>query len=60
MRNTLTIGLLVCMPTVALLAVAGVAVLAGNLRQRLGRATDLRLQSGPDHDQLHAESLPCR
>ena len=36
MRYTLTVGLLVCMPTVALLAVAGVAVLAGNLRHRLG------------------------
>ena len=60
MRNTLTIGLLVCMPTVALLAVAGVAVLAGNLRQRLGHATDLRLTSGADHDQLQDESLPCR
>ena len=75
MRNTLTIGLLVCMPTVALLAVAGVAVLAGNLRHRLGHVTDrrrrdrgmaytsvsgLRLASGPDHDQLHDESLPCR
>jgi hypothetical protein len=35
MRYTLTVGLLVCMPTVALLAVAGVAVLAGNLRHRL-------------------------
>jgi hypothetical protein len=46
MRYTLTVGLLVCMPTVALLAVAGVAVLAGNLRHRLGRETD--------------ESLPCR
>jgi hypothetical protein len=60
MRNTLTIGLLVCMPTVALLAVAGIAVLAGNLRHRLGHATDLRLASGHDHDQLHDESLPCR
>ena len=60
MRNTLTIGLLVCMPTVALLAVAGVAVLAGNLRHRLAQATGLRLASGPDHDQLHDESLPCR
>ena len=49
MRYTLTVGLLVCMPTVALLAVAGVAVLAGNLRHRLGR-----------EDQLHDESLPCR
>ena len=46
MRYTLTVGLLVCMPTVALLAVAGVAVLAGNLRHRLGRETD--------------QSLPCR
>jgi hypothetical protein len=35
MRYTLTVGLLICMPTVALLAVAGVAVLAGNLRHRL-------------------------
>jgi len=60
MRNTLTIGLLVCMPTVALLAVAGVAVLAGNLRHRLWHATDLRLTSGPGHDQLDNESLPCR
>ena len=75
MRNTLTIGLLVCMPTVALLAVAGVAVLAGNLRHRLGHATSrqrhdrgmayapvsgLHLASGHDHDQLHDESLPCR
>jgi hypothetical protein len=48
MRYTLTVGLLVCMPTVALLAVAGVAVLAGNLRHR------------HDRDQLHDESLPCR
>jgi len=37
MRYTLTVGLLVCMPTVAFLAVAGVAVLAGNLRHRLVR-----------------------
>jgi hypothetical protein len=35
-------------------------VLAGNLRHRLGHATGLRLASGPDHDQLHDESLPCR
>jgi hypothetical protein len=75
MRYTLTVGLLVCMPTVALLAVAGVAVLAGNLRHRLGREADhqhrepgladayisgLRFASGPDHDQLHDESLPCQ
>ena len=75
MRYTLTVGLLVCMPTVALLAVAGVAVLAGNLRHRLGQATDrqhrdrgmayaavsgLQFASGPDQDQLHDESLPCR
>ena len=73
MRYTLTVGLLVCMPTVALLAVAGVAVLAGNLRHRLGHEADhseqgmadayisgLRFASGPDHDQLHDESLPCQ
>jgi len=74
MRYTLTVGLLVCMPTVALLAVAGVAVLAGNLRHRLGQSADhrrrdqgmahavagLQLASGPDQDQLHDESLPCR
>ena len=42
MRYTLTVGLLVCMPTVALLAVAGVAVLAGNLRHRLVREADER------------------
>jgi hypothetical protein len=75
MRNTLTVGLLVCMPTVALLAVAGVAVLAGNVRHRLGHAANrrrrdrgmayapvpgLHLASGRDHDQLHDESLPCR
>ena len=75
MRYTLTVGLLVCMPTVALLAVAGVAVLAGHLRHRLGREADhrhperamadayisgLRFASGPDRDQLHDESLPCR
>jgi len=41
-RYTLTVGLLICMPTVALLAVAGVVVLAGNLRQRLGREADDR------------------
>ena len=45
MRYTLTVGLLVCMPTVALLAVAGVAVLAGNLRHRLGREADQSLPS---------------
>ena len=75
MRYTLTVGLLVCMPTVALLAVAGVAVMAGNLRHRLGREADhrhreqgmadayisgLRLASGHDRDQLHDESFPCR
>jgi hypothetical protein len=75
MRYTLTVGLLVCMPTVALLAVAGVAALAGNLRHRLGREADhrqhergmadayvsgLRFASGHDRDQLHDESLPCR
>ena len=75
MRYTLTVGLLVCMPTVALLAVAGVAVLAGNLRHRLGQEADhrqherdvadtylsgLRFASGHDRDQLHDESLPCR
>jgi hypothetical protein len=74
MRYTLTVGLLVCMPTVALLAVAGVAVLAGNLRHRLREAdhrqrerdmadayvSGLRFASGPDRDHLHDESLPCR
>ena len=75
MRYTLTVGLLVCMPTVAFLAVAGVAVLAGNLRHRLGQEADqrqrersmadayvpgLRLASGHDQDQLRDESLPCR
>jgi len=71
MRYTLTVGLLVCMPTVAFLAVAGVAVLAGNLRHRLVReagergmadahVSGLRFASGHDRDQLHDESLPCR
>jgi hypothetical protein len=75
MRYTLTVGLLVCMPTVALLAVAGVAVLAGNLRYRLAREADhrhpergmadayisgLRFTSGHDRDQRRDESLPCR
>jgi hypothetical protein len=71
MRYTLTVGLLVCMPTVAFLPVAGVAVLAGNLRHRLGREADeggmadayvpgLRLASWHDQDQLRDESLPCR
>ena len=71
MRYTLTVGLLVCMPTVAFLAVAGVAVLAGNLRHRLGWEADergmadtyvpgLRFASGHDRDQLRDESLPCR
>ena len=72
MRYTLTAGLLVCMPTVALLAAAGVAVLAGNLRHRLGDhrhpergmadayASGLRYASGHDRNQLHDDSLPCR
>jgi hypothetical protein len=75
MRYTVTVGVLVCMPTVALLAVAGVAVLAGNLRYRLAREADhrhpergmadayisgLRFTSGHDRDQLRDESLPCR
>ena len=75
MRYTLTVGLLVCMPTVAFLAVAGVAVLAGNLRHRLVGEADhrqhergvadahvsgLRLASGHDRNQVHDESLPCR
>jgi hypothetical protein len=74
MRYTLTVGLLVCMPTVAFLAVAGVAMLAGNLRHRLGQEADhrqrersmadayvpgLRFASGHDRDQLRDESLPC-
>ena len=60
--------------TVALLAVAGVAVLAGNLRHRLAREADhrhpergladayisgLRFASGHDRDQLRDESLPA-
>jgi hypothetical protein len=75
MKNTLTIGLLICMPTVVLLGVAGAAVLAGNVRHRLRWAADrrrreqgmahayisgLQFASGHDHDQLHDESLPCR
>jgi hypothetical protein len=75
MRYTLTVGLLVCMPTVALLAVAGVTVLAGNLRHRLAREADhrypergmadayisgLRFASGHDRDQRRDESLPRR
>ena len=46
MRYTLTVGLLVCMPTVALLAVAGVAVLAGNLRHRLVRELTTGIPNG--------------
>ena len=70
MRYTLTVGLLVCMPTVALLAAAGVAVLAGNLRHRLVREADERgmadayvpvSASRPGTTgKLHDESLPCR
>jgi hypothetical protein len=59
MRYTLTVGLLVCMPTVVLLAVAGSAVLAGKLHHRLAQAADRRRQlaPGPDLDQLHDEML---
>ena len=70
MRNTLTIGLLVCMPTVALLAVAGVAMLCGNVRHRLGQAADHRrpergtarasvsgLQFASGHDQAQLDQL---
>ena len=46
MRYTLTVGLLVCMPTVALLAVAGVAVLAGDLRHRLARTLTTGIPNG--------------
>jgi hypothetical protein len=71
MRYTLTVGLLVCMPTVAFLAVAGVAALAGNCAIGWGTTTGsrrgadtyvsgLRFASGHDRDQLHDESLPCR
>ena len=65
MRYTLTVGLLVCMPTVVLLAVAGSAVLAGKLRHRLAPAADRRreLAPGPDLDQQNDEMLPsptCR
>jgi hypothetical protein len=52
MRYTLTVGLLVCMPTAALLAVAGVAVLAGKLRHQFA--------PGQDQDQRYDESLPYR
>ena len=47
MRYTLTVGLLVCMPTVVLLAVAGSAVLAGKLRHRLAPAADRRRRWRP-------------
>jgi hypothetical protein len=65
MRYTLITGLLICMPTVALLAVAGSAVLAGKLRHRLARAADRRRQLASGHglDRLHGEMLPsptCR
>ena len=65
MRYTLTVGLLVCMPTVVLLAVAGSAVLAGKLHHRLAQTADRRRQGAPGHelDQLHDEMLPsptCR
>src|SRR5258708_2307502 len=70
MRYTLTVGLLVCMPAVALLAVAGVAVLCGNVRHRLGQAVDhprpergtarasvsgLQFAPGPHQDQLERD-----
>jgi hypothetical protein len=65
MRYTLTVGLLVCMPTVVLLAVAGSAVLAGKVRHRLAQTADRRRPVAPGHelDQLHDEMLPsptCR
>ena len=65
MRYTLTVGLLACMPTVVLLAVAGSAVLAGKLHHRLAQTPDRRRQGAPGHelDQLHDEMLPsptCR
>jgi hypothetical protein len=39
MRNTLIIGLLLCLPTVVLLASASGAVLIGKLRRPLTRRT---------------------
>ena len=72
MRYTLTVGLLVCMPAVALLAVAGVAVLCGNVRHRLGQAVDhprpergtarasvsgLQFAPGPDQDRSYSASV---
>ncbi len=44
MRSTLIAGLLVSMPTAALLAVVALALLVSNLRCRLRRALDRRFQ----------------
>jgi hypothetical protein len=44
MRSTLVLGLLVCMPTAALLALAALALLVSHLRRRLLQALNRRFQ----------------
>ena len=52
MRNTLIIGLLLCLPTVVLLALVSLAVLIGTLREaRPGRCSDLPMAE-PDREKL--------
>jgi hypothetical protein len=46
MRNTLVLGLLLCLPTAALLATASLALLAGKLRRSVSlRSASLRSAS---------------
>ena len=52
MRNTLITGLLLCLPTVVLLASVSLAVRIGTLREaRTGRRSDLPMAE-PDREKL--------
>ncbi len=48
MRNTLIIGLLLCLPAAALLASVSLAVVAGKLGRRLRQAMDHRFPATPE------------
>jgi hypothetical protein len=52
MRNTLIIGLLLCLPTVVLLASASLAVLIGKLRRVLTRRLSGLPMVEPDREKL--------
>jgi len=62
MRNTLITGLLLCLPAAVLLASVSLAVLADQLRRRVGRVMNHRVPdlpvAEPDREELRRDLTP--